>query len=131
MGEQNRRIFAGVLAAGVLLLVWPVFSRAWTGALTGLSLAISSDAPAMVPAQSSVLLPVVVGFIVALPESMARRSRLLAAAVGLTLAGEIAIVLLGLWLGGFDVVMQSLRGLVQYAIPMSVAIVGIRETSIF
>lgn len=128
VSERTRRIAAGVVVAAALLAAWPAFSAAWTGALTRTAVALAPVRTAYVTSQSSVLLPIVAGVIVALPVPLRRRGALLSIAAAATLGGELAIMLLGAIAPPPDFVMQVLRGLVQYVIPMTVVLLGMRES---
>lgn len=118
-------IIAGALTAAVLTVVWPAVSQAWLALLRPLALAAAGGGAASGPTGASVVLPLALGLLVALPIDARRKLRFSATMVGVTLGAELVLVVVGAALHMSPAFMTVAAGAVQNIAPLAVLLAAV------
>lgn len=100
--------------------LWSPFSQTWSSLCAGVSFRASGGASVASPAQASVLLPLVIGLVIAMPLPMPQRLRFAGLAVACTLGAELVLLVGGGVLGLPIDAMQAARGVAEYVVPACV-----------
>lgn len=118
------------LGVGVALIaVWPTLSAWWMSVLKAVAMPLAAGGEVAGPAGASVVLPLVLAALVALPLPVVERLRLGGIALGGSLGAELALVAVGATLHLGSGVMSVAGGLAQVAIPVAVLLVALRRAA--